>query len=140
VPGICRRRTIASGSTSAGSSRKRIAWSLASFTATTHAVRSEPVERRTRRVWPFTQCFAVTMICRFSATAPAQPVLSTTTLAAWSARRTGRSLPARAGRTSSKTRTTVPAGRAMDAMRTTAEVAPYSDPAAASGTTSWKRA
>src|SRR5439155_18408722 len=116
VPGIWRRRTIASGSTSAGSSRKRTAWSLASFTATTHAVRSEPVERRTRRVRPFTQCFAVTMTCGFSATTPAQPVVSTTTPATRSARRTGRSLPACADSASSMTRATAPPGRAIESI------------------------
>src|SRR3989442_9074359 len=110
---------MSSGSTSAGSSRKRTAWSLASFVATTHAVRSARVERRTRSVWPFRQCFAVTMICGLSASTPEQPVVSTPTLALSSARRTPRSLPARAGRASSSTRTRVPPRYAIDAVRMT---------------------
>src|SRR5689334_22587067 len=59
-------------------------------------MRTAPVERRTRSFWPSTQARAVTMAWGCSATTPAQPVVSTPTLAARSASRTQRS-PAGAG-------------------------------------------
>src|SRR5205823_10003992 len=92
VPGICRRRTMASGTIGTGSTRKRAAWSATSSVATTHAVRTAPVVKRTCTfsVSSCRQWRAVTTTCGLSVSTPAQPGGSTSTLAACNAcRRAG---------------------------------------------------